>query len=298
MEAISFFASHTMAVAVLGTGLMGRSFALHLLAGGHQVQVWNRNPDKARALESAGAVAFEQADQAVVGVERIHLSLADDAAVDQVLEAIAASAPPQAPILDHSTVGPGPTAQRSARWAERGRIYLHAPVFMAPANAEAGTGFMLLSGNPEDCALVLPALEAMASKVVNLGPDPGRAAAFKLMGNLGLLAMSAVAGEVMRLAAACGVPPAEAAGLFQVFNPGDVLPARAQKVASGPYTPPSATVAMMRKDLGLMLSEAERQSIPLAWLPALDALFAAAIERGEGGLDVTAAFRYPETSKT
>lgn len=274
---------------------MGRSFVLHLLASGQQVHVWNRNPVKARALEAAGAVAFAQADQAAAGVERIHLSLADDAAVDQVLDSIAASAPHQAPIIDHSTVGPGPTAERAARWAERGRIYLHAPVFMAPANAEAGTGFMLLSGNPEHCARVLPALEAMASKVVNLGPDPGRAAAFKLMRNLGLLAMSAVAGEVMRLAAACGVPAAEAAGLFQVFNPGSVLPERARKVASGPYAPPSASVTTMRKDFGVMLAAAEREAIPLTWLPALDDLFAAAIERGEGGLDVTAAFRYPIT---
>ncbi|MFM7641451.1 MAG: NAD(P)-dependent oxidoreductase [Cyanobium sp.] len=284
-----------MTVAVLGTGLMGRSFALHLLASGQKVHVWNRRAEKAQALESAGAVAFEQADQAVSGVDRIHLSLADDGAVDDVLESIASAAPALAPIIDHSTTGPGPTAERSARWAARGHIYLHAPVFMAPGNAEAGTGFMLLSGNPEHCAQVIPALEAMASKVVNLGPDPGRAAAFKLMGNLGLLSMSAVAGEVMRFAAACGIPAAEAAGLFQVFNPGDVLPERAMKVAVGPYTPPSATVAMMRKDLRLMVSETEQQSISMAMLPAMDDLFSAAISRGEGALDVTSAFRYPIT---
>ncbi|MFM7237506.1 MAG: NAD(P)-dependent oxidoreductase [Cyanobium sp.] len=227
-----------MTVAVLGTGLMGRSFALHLLASGQQVHVWNRRADKAKALEASGAVAFGSAAEAVAGVERIHLSLADDGAVDAVLESIAAAAPQNAPIIDHSTTGPGPTAERAARWAERGHIVLHAPVFMAPENAAAGTGFMLLSGNPAHCALVLPALEAMASKVVQLGPDPGRAAAFKLMGNLGLLSMSAVAGEVMRLAAACGISAEEAAGLFAVFNPGDVLPDRARKVACGPYEPP------------------------------------------------------------
>ena len=32
------------------------------------------------------------------------------------------------------------------------------------------------------------------------------------------------------------------------------------KMASGPYQPPSATVAMMRKDLGLMLAAAAREA--------------------------------------
>ncbi|MEB3304196.1 MAG: NAD(P)-binding domain-containing protein [Cyanobacteriota bacterium] len=282
-----------MTVAVLGTGLMGRSFVLHLLSSGQQVHVWNRRTEKAKALEASGAVAFDTAPEAVSGVERIHLSLADDGVVDQVLESIAAAAPQNAPIIDHSTTGPRPTAERAARWAQRGSIYLHAPVFMAPENAAAGTGFMLLSGHPDHCAMVMPALEAMASKVLNLGPDPGRAAAFKLMGNLGLLSMSAVAGEVMRLAAACGIEAEEAAGLFAVFNPGDVLPERARKVASGPYEPPSATVAMMRKDVGLMSSEMEGAGIAMALLPVLLDQINAALQREEGGLDVTAAFRYP-----
>jgi hypothetical protein len=98
-----------MTVAVLGTGLMGRSFALHLLASGQQVHVWNRRADKAKALEASGAVAFGTAAEAVAGVERIHLSLADDGAVDAVLESIAAAVPQNAPIIDHSTTGPGPT---------------------------------------------------------------------------------------------------------------------------------------------------------------------------------------------
>ncbi|MFN6337877.1 MAG: NAD(P)-dependent oxidoreductase [Cyanobacteriota bacterium] len=272
---------------------MGRSFALQQLASGRKVHVWNRRAEKAQALESAGAVAFEQANQAVAGVERIHLSLAVAGAVDDVLESIASAAPALAPIIDHSTTGPGPTAQRPVRWVALGLIDLHTPVFMTAANAEAGTGFMLLSGNPEHCTLVMPALEAMASKVVILGPDPGRAAAFKLMGILGLLSMSAMAGEVMRLAKACGIPAVEAAGLFQVFNPGDVLPERAMKMVAGPYAPPSATVVMMRKDLRSMLSEAEQQSIDMALLPAMDDLLSAAISRGEVALDVTSAFRYP-----
>ena len=39
-----------MKVAFFGTGLMGTGFVRRMLANGHQVNVWNRSPDKARAL--------------------------------------------------------------------------------------------------------------------------------------------------------------------------------------------------------------------------------------------------------
>ena len=36
-----------MRIAVLGMGRMGRAVAGRLLAGGHEVTVWNRSPGKA-----------------------------------------------------------------------------------------------------------------------------------------------------------------------------------------------------------------------------------------------------------
>lgn len=53
---------------------------------------------------------------------------------------------------------------------------------------------------------------------------------------------------------------------------------------------------MMRKDLGLMHAETERSGITTALLPLLLDQVRGALERGEGGLDVTAAFRYPISS--
>jgi hypothetical protein len=47
-------------------------------ATGHEVNVWNRSAGKARALEVHGARAFDDAAAALVGAERIHLSLSDD----------------------------------------------------------------------------------------------------------------------------------------------------------------------------------------------------------------------------
>jgi 3-hydroxyisobutyrate dehydrogenase len=282
-----------MKIAFLGTGLMGSGFVRHLLANGDQVTVWNRSPDKARALEAHGAKAFADAAAAIAGADRIHLSLADDASVDAVLEPIATSIAKATWIVDHTTTAVRPTADRVARWNARDRVYVHAPVFMAPANALEGTGLMLVSGAASRHDALLPALQKMTGKVVYLGEAPERAAAFKLFGNLTLLGMLGVLADVNRLAHAVGIPTEEAFSLFKHFNPGQFLPARADKIAAASFTPPSFEIAMARKDVRLMIEEAGRSKVDLFVMPGVAALFDAAIARGEGGLDATAAARMP-----
>lgn len=283
-----------MTIAFLGTGLMGTGFVRRLLAQGRAVHVWNRSPASARALEAHGARAFAAAADAVAGAERVHLSLSDDASVDAVLEPLARVIPASCRIVDHTTTLPSATGERARRWAARGRVYLHAPVFMGPANAAEGTGWMLLSGDAEQCAAVLPELERMTGSVLQLGSQPERAAAFKLFGNLAFLGMSALAGDIVRLAHATGVDPQDAAAMFQRLNPGDFFAARFRKVAGGPFEPASFTIGMARKDVRLMVEEAAGRGCPLAVMPAVAAQYDAAIARGEAAMDSSAAFRHPD----
>lgn len=282
-------------IAFLGTGLMGTGFIRHARAKGLTVRAWNRSAAKAQALAAgdAGVTACATVADAVRGAERIHLSLSDDASVDAVLEPLAATLPAGSWIVDHTTTAVRPTAERAARWAGRGQRFVHAPVFMAPANCAEGTGLMLISGDPAHHAALQGALQGMTGTLVYLGPQPERAAAFKLFGNLTLLSILGVLGDVGRLAAAVGIDMKDAFSLFDHFNPGQTLPQRAKRISSGQYSPPSFEMAMARKDLRLMVEEAARGGQTLAMVPALAALLDAGIARGEGALDVAAAVRVP-----
>ena len=282
-----------MKIAFFGTGLMGSGFVRRLLANGHAVNVWNRSPAKAQALVALGAVAFDDPGAALAGAERIHLSLADDASVDAVLEPLAGAIPAATWIVDHTTTAVRPTAERAARWAARGRRFVHAPVFMAPSNAADGSGLMLVSGAQADHDALLPALQGMTGKVVYMGAAPERAAAFKLFGNLTLIGMLGVLGDLNRLAHAVGIPTAEAFSLFQHFNPGASLPARAARIENALTNVPSFEMSMARKDVRLMIEEAQRGGVELFVMPGVAAMFDAAIERGEGALDSAAAARMP-----
>ncbi len=283
-----------MKIAFFGTGLMGSGFVRRARANGIEVNVWNRSAAKARALAAVGARAFDDPAAALQGAERIHLSLADDASVDAVLEPLAGVIPASTWIVDHTTTAVHPTAERVARWDARGRVFVHAPVFMGPANAADGSGLMLVSGEASRHEALLPALRQMTGKVHYLGASPQRAAAFKLFGNLTILGLMGVLGDVNRLAHALGITSADAFSLFDVFNPGQALPARAARIGAGEFTTPSFEMAMARKDVRLMLEEAQRGGVGLFVMPGVAAMFDAAIARGEGALDATAAARAPD----
>lgn len=281
-----------MTIAFLGTGLMGTGFVRHLRDLGQEVTVWNRSAAKAQGLRETGAQVAATPAEAIRGASSIHLSLSDDASVDAVLEELAGQVAPGQWIIDHTTTAPTPTRARAERWAARQRSFIHAPVFMAPANCAAGTGLMLLSGPEASRDAVLPLLQTMTGKVVYLGTEPDRAAAFKLFGNLTLLTMIGALADVNRLAHACGVSTKDAFALFDSFNPGAMLPMRAAKIAAGD-TAPSFEMSMARKDLRLMIEEAERGGCPLGVAPAVAALLDARIARGQGSEDITVAAQLP-----
>jgi 3-hydroxyisobutyrate dehydrogenase len=152
---------------------------------------------------------------------------------------------------------------------------------------------MLVAGAPAHCDALLPALQAMTGQVVNMGPQPERAAAFKLLGNLTILGLIGVLGDVNRLGHSLGLSTAESFSLFQHFNPGTTLAARAQRIATADVNAPSFELAMARKDVRLMLEEAQLGGTPLALMPALAALFDAGIAKGQGAQDVVVAARVP-----
>jgi 3-hydroxyisobutyrate dehydrogenase len=256
-------------IAFLGTGLLGAGFVRALRQRGEEVQVWNRSPDKAHALQDVGAVACDHAADAVRGASVVHIAVSDDAAVDSVLRQIAAALTPGTSIVDHSTTLPALTAQRINDWNARGFTFVHAPVFMGPKNALEATGVMLASGDRAHFDTVAPSLEPMTGKLVYLGPEPARAAAIKLMGNLFLQAMVGGLVDMFALGKALDVPPEDAAQMLEWFNPGAAAPARATQMQRGNFDKPSWTLDMARKDARLMLESAHARGEELPVISAV-----------------------------
>jgi 3-hydroxyisobutyrate dehydrogenase len=272
-------------VAFLGTGLLGSAMVEGMLRRGDAVTVWNRTESKALALRKLGASVAATARDAVAHVDRVHLTLPDDAVVDRQLADIAPRLAAGAVVVDHSTTSPTRTAERLTRLERDGLKMIHAPVFMSPQMARDGVGLMLVSGPQAVFDVVRDDLRKMTGEVWYLGDQPGTAASYKLFGNSMLLVITAGLTDVFAMAKGLGISPADALQVFSKFQPGGVIKARGEKMARGDFGA-SFELTMARKDIGLMLEAAQNQ--PMTVLPAIAQRMDEAIAKGHGSEDMGA----------
>lgn len=266
--------------AFLGMGLLGSNFVKAMRKRGEDVQVWNRTASKAKELEQYGVKAFSNAADAVHGASIVHVALKDDASVNEVLETALPGLMPGTIIIDHTTTSKEGAIQRTKEWKEKGFFYQHAPVFMGPANALEGSGFMLLSGDQDLINKIEPELAKMTGKILHFGPEAGKAAAMKLAGNSFLVCFTAGLRDTLCVANALDVPAEDLFTLFDSWNPGAQLHTRLKRLTSGDYTHPSWELNMARKDTGLFLEAAQKKETSLAVLPAIASLMDYWMEKG------------------
>jgi 3-hydroxyisobutyrate dehydrogenase len=272
-------------VAFLGTGLLGSAMVEGMLRRGDAVTVWNRTEAKARALEPSGATVAATPGDAVAGADRVHMTLPDDAVVDELMAAVLPRLRRDAVVVDHSTTSPRGAAARVASMARSGVRFLHAPVFMSPQMARDAIGIILVSGPQPVFDAVRGGLEKMTSEVWYLGEQGDLAAAHKIFGNSMLFVIAAGVADVFAMAKGLGIAPADALAVFSKFQPGGLIKTRGEKMARGDF---SATfeLAMARKDIRLMIEAAGTQ--PMVVLPAIAQAMDHAIANGHGREDLGA----------
>jgi len=272
-------------VAFLGTGLLGGAMVEGMLRRGDQVTVWNRTEAKARALEALGAKVADTPGDAVAGADRVHMTLPDDAIVDQIVAAFTPRLAAGAIVIDHTTASPQGTKARIPRLNAAGVKFLHAPVFMSPQMARDSIGLMLVSGPQAVYDTVLAPLSAMTGEVWYLGEEGDRAAAYKIFGNSMLFVIAAGVTDVFAMAKGLGIPATDALTVFSKFQPGGLIKARGDKMARRDF---SATfeMTMARKDMRLMLEAATGQ--PMVVLPGIAKAMDEAIAKGHGKDDLGA----------
>lgn len=272
-------------VAFFGAGMLGTNFVKALRKRGIAVNVWNRTPEKARALEADGAVAFDDPAEAARNASRIHICVRDDKAVDGILDRIIDAVAKDAPVVDHTTVLPEGVVKRAKRLADAGLTFAHAPVFMGPPQALDASGVMMISGARATYERLREPLEAMTGELRYLGERVDLAAIYKLMGNAMILAVVGGIADVLRIADAQNVPRADAYDLFSFFNPAGQIGGRGKRMAHGDYDP-TWTLDMARKDATLMIEAAQGRE--LAVINAVERVLGQAMTRDLGSKDLGA----------
>jgi len=269
-------------------GLLGSNFTRALARRGEVVQVWNRSPEKARAVAAeVGGKALEDPAAAVRGAARVHLTLTDDAAVDEVLERARPGLAQGMVVVDHTTTSPAGAAARLRRWTERGISFLHAPVFMGPKMALESQGLMLASGDRALFDRLEPELSRMTGKFLYVGAEPHLAAAYKLLGNHFLITMTAGLRDTLALAKGMGLRSSDVEALVAAFNPAAALGQRLTRLLTAGRGQTSWGLAMARKDTRLMLEAASAGGVPLEIIPVVARMMDRWLAEGHGAEDWT-----------
>jgi 3-hydroxyisobutyrate dehydrogenase-like beta-hydroxyacid dehydrogenase len=273
--------------AFIGLGVMGAPMARHLKAAGHEVRVFNRTPEKARAWAAAhGGAAFETIREAVQGAEFVLACVGADRDVAAVFEAALPALQAGALCIDHTTASAAIARDLHAKAAARGVGFLDAPVSGGQAGAEAGKLAIMLGGEAGDAARARTVLSAYGAAITHVGPA-GAGQLAKMVNQICIAGVVQGLSEGLHFAQRAGLDPAVviaaiskgAAQSWQMEN-------RWKTMVAGEFGFGFA-VDWMRKDLGLVLDEARRNGASLPVAAVVDQFYAEVQAMGGGRWDTS-----------
>lgn len=281
-----------MRVAFLGLGNMGSPIARHLLRSGHELIVWNRNPERAATLKDAGAQVAATAAEAASAATIVFSMLMDDDSLTHVIyESGVIEAMSRGAIhVSLSTISVSLSDRLTSDHRGRGQEFIAAPVFGRPNIAEDGKLWIAAAGAQKSIDVVKPLLESFSRGLTVVGEKPSSAHALKLGGNFLITAMIASLSESMVYAEANGIDPAlflETVNSALFRSP---LYESYGKVMIHPPETPAATIALGEKDTRLFREAAHSSGVDTPLGDTFAANFQRAIESGMKDADWAAGY--------
>jgi 3-hydroxyisobutyrate dehydrogenase-like beta-hydroxyacid dehydrogenase len=280
-----------MKVGFIGLGQMGSAMAANLLKAGHDVTVFNRSPDKSRALLELGAHGATHLADACRG-EAVLTMLADDRAVTELTLAdggILQSLPQGAVHISMSTISVELAKRLAQLHAEVGKRFISAPVFGRPDMAAAKKLFIVCAGDPAAIMACRPLLDAMGQKTLPIGAEPQAANVVKLSGNFLIASAIEALGEAMALVGKSGIDKRAFAELLaSTIFPVPSYSTYAELIATNKFQPARFAAPLGFKDIRLVLAAADNLQVPMPLGSLLHDRFLRLLNQGGNNLDWSA----------
>jgi 3-hydroxyisobutyrate dehydrogenase len=228
-------------IAFIGLGIMGQLMAANLEAAGFTVQSFDLNKKGNR----------KSARSAAEGADALITMLPDgDAVRDAVLDALP-GLQPGAVVVDMSSSDPAGTRALGKALEAKGIGMVDAPVSGAKFKAKDGTLAIMVGGEKEAFAKVLPVLQKLGNQIFHVGPL-GAGHAVKALNNY-LGAAGTLAGfEALLIAQGFGLDPVPMMDAINASTGRNSTTARKipQDVLTGAFAS-GFKLALMTKDVGI-----------------------------------------------
>ncbi|MGO4236514.1 NAD(P)-dependent oxidoreductase [Pseudarthrobacter sp. YAF2] len=281
-------------VALLGTGPMGAPIARNILAAGVPLALWNRTPDKARAI-AGGSVAASPAGAArdivltvLPDLPQVEALLKGD---DGLLAGWERAGTEQPILVIHGTVSPVAVAAFGEECLRNwGVTVVDAPLSGGTIGAEEGR-LSIMAGGPRDaferCA---PLFGLYGAKVAWFGKT-GAGSTVKACNQIVVAATVTALAEAMALADASGLDLAKVQSVLAggLAN-SEVLAQKGQRFIDQDFDGGGSAKNQL-KDLNFIAEAAGNSGLKLPLAGCLQSVFEKMIAAGDGDLDHTGIYR-------
>ena len=273
-----------MNIGFIGVGSMGAAMVPNLIKAGHQVGVWNRDPEAAKRLANitvlaSPAAAFER--------DAVITMLADDRAVRGVIIDSGALSTARKDCIHvmMATISPALSDELHGLHRQAGIAYVAATVFGIPSVAAKGELNILAAGDPAAVAAVQPLFDTLGQKTWPLGDDPVHANVAKIAGNLMITLAIEAMGEATALTESYGV---KAADFLEIVTHTMFACPSYQRygdnIAKGSYEP-GFKLPLGLKDVNLALEAAKAKGASLPTAEIVRENMQKGVEQGLGSKD-------------
>jgi 3-hydroxyisobutyrate dehydrogenase len=262
-------------VGILGIGLMGSAMARRLLDQGIQVVAWDRDPEHARALEGRGATAATEPAEVLRGTRAVITMLPTADVIVDVVEPLLGAWPEDTIWLQMSSVGAAEADDLTELAAAHTVTIVDAPVSGSTHPAEEGQLTVLASGPDSAHSAVEPIFDALASRVLWVGPA-GMGSRLKLVANHWMIASVAALAESMHLCEAMGLDSQQFSALLDGGPLGSAYAVQKLDEMRRHQYPAGFPVRLALKDLELVREVEQSSGATMPLLDLVHARFAAA----------------------
>lgn len=281
-------------VAFLGLGVMGWPMAGHLALAGHTVTVFNRTAAKAQAWVQAFAATgrahhASTPREAVQGADIVLMCVGNDDDVRSVVlgpDGALAGMQSGSILIDHTTASAQLARELYATAQQQGVAFVDAPVSGGQAGAQNGQLTIMCGGDEAAFATAEPVMACFGRAVTLMGPS-GSGQLTKMVNQICIAGLVQGLSEAVAFGQKAGLDMDKA---LQVIGKGAAqswqLDNRGSTMVRDEFNFGFA-VDWMRKDLGLVLQEAQRNGARLPVTALVDQFYADVQAQGGGRWDTS-----------
>jgi 3-hydroxyisobutyrate dehydrogenase-like beta-hydroxyacid dehydrogenase len=195
-------------IGFVGVGLMGHGIAKNLATKGFPLAVRvHRNRKPLEDLLAAGATEVATNADLARGNDIVFLCVTGAPQVEEIVngkDGIASAAKPGLVVIDTSTSEPSTTTRMREGLAEKGVLFVDAPLARTPVEAEQGRLNIMVGADDATFVKLKPVLSAFCENIVHAGP-PGHGIVLKLINNFIAQAIACATAEACAAAAKAGL---------------------------------------------------------------------------------------------